>query len=888
MTKVKPTVFALLVGINQYLGDVPALNGCVNDVKAMLQYLEGRSGDGYFDLKLEVLTSGDDDNPGERKPTRQAVIEAFRATLIQAGSGDTALFYFSGHGSQEKAPPAFWNIEPDHLDETLVCYDSRTPGSWDLADKELAVLIAEITNKGPGVEPPNVLVVLDSCHSGSGTRDPQGSRARLAPQDARDRPVESFLPGLADQLSTAPIESNWFALPSGRHVVLSACRAEESAREKGMRDGLTHGVFSYFILDSLQQSGPALTYRDIFNRTSALVRGQVKDQTPVLESVKPGDIQMPFLGGEQRISERGGIPYFNIFFESGQGWFIDGGAVHGIQAPTGSEITQLKVFPLNHSLEAGSRLDDAIGDAQVIQVFGTRSRILVQMKDGAQPSLVEAYKAVVVSTPLPPCPVHIGGSDQAAVQELIQLVDASQALSVVDDMSLATLRVTANLDTNAFLLQRGGDLQPLQVRVSREQGSQAAGEVVAKLEHMSTWLSLLELENKQSGIPADAVHIDVFRYDPASDRRLESSAPGQLLIGYDPDVDEWGVPVQVRIRHSGDHSKPLYVMLVDMTEDYAVLTGDFLFGGGTWLHPGEEIWATDPDSGDSFIFASVRPELVERGVTRFTDVLKLVVSTDASNAHLLAQDRLQVVTQRETMRGGFDDPTIPASSLHRLMQRVRTRDLGSGPPRGKLSDWRTQMVTLTTVCQGGAVPLVETAGARTEIVQGVTVENHAGLAAKMQLVAFEEGKRDLGNLAIPSVFRSNPQHFQPFVISRDVASSRGVGDPSSQPLGGGDAGSSVVVLSEVSGRELVTSKSPLVFEIEAQLSPGESLLSVGYDPETGLYLPVGAGWQEGNKVKVCVNTLPAPTSDSRSVGGSIKLFIQKVVAEKTGTAGPGR
>ena len=75
-------------------------------------------------LQQVILLDGD--------ATRAAVVDGFRTHLTQAGPDDTVLFYYSGHGSQEYAPPEFWAVEPDHLDETLVCFDSRQPDQWDL------------------------------------------------------------------------------------------------------------------------------------------------------------------------------------------------------------------------------------------------------------------------------------------------------------------------------------------------------------------------------------------------------------------------------------------------------------------------------------------------------------------------------------------------------------------------------------------------------------------------------------------------------------------------------------------------------------------------------------------------------------------------------------
>ena len=79
------TIYALLVGINDYDGGVTSLNGCVNDVKSMAEFLRLRTQGGEFELAPLILTSGDRDNAAEVKPTRQAVIDGFRNHLCQAG-----------------------------------------------------------------------------------------------------------------------------------------------------------------------------------------------------------------------------------------------------------------------------------------------------------------------------------------------------------------------------------------------------------------------------------------------------------------------------------------------------------------------------------------------------------------------------------------------------------------------------------------------------------------------------------------------------------------------------------------------------------------------------------------------------------------------------------
>src|SRR4051794_8382075 len=97
------SIYALLVGIDDYPQPVPRLRGCVNDIREMRQYLEARveTGDSQLEdvLKLRMLIN--------QEATRDAVIRAFREHLRLAGPEDVALFCYSGHGSQEKAPEPF-------------------------------------------------------------------------------------------------------------------------------------------------------------------------------------------------------------------------------------------------------------------------------------------------------------------------------------------------------------------------------------------------------------------------------------------------------------------------------------------------------------------------------------------------------------------------------------------------------------------------------------------------------------------------------------------------------------------------------------------------------------------------------------------------------------
>jgi len=177
------SIYCLLVGINHYKAShINKLGGCENDVLAMRDVLKER-----FNIPDKNIVSLLDDNA-----TRTAIIDSFENHLGQAQQGDTALFYYSGHGSQEKTDQSFWVIEDDHFNETLVCHDSRVNyDDYDLADKELRFLINKVSKNKQ-----RVVTIIDSCHSGGATRgfeEDDDEQIRQAPASGETRPLESYI-----------------------------------------------------------------------------------------------------------------------------------------------------------------------------------------------------------------------------------------------------------------------------------------------------------------------------------------------------------------------------------------------------------------------------------------------------------------------------------------------------------------------------------------------------------------------------------------------------------------------------------------------------------------------------------------------------------------------
>ncbi|WP_141753841.1 caspase family protein, partial [Streptomyces luteocolor] len=154
------TVNALFVGIDDYLGK--PLRGCVNDVTQAESWLRGQPG-----LAPRVLSLHD------ARATRARVVEGIGTHLGRSGPGDTALLWFSGHGSARDTddPRAATGRS-----ESLVCHDSlREGGQPLLRDTELGALLDRIARGGA-----HVVAVLDCCHAGGATREDAvpGARTR--------------------------------------------------------------------------------------------------------------------------------------------------------------------------------------------------------------------------------------------------------------------------------------------------------------------------------------------------------------------------------------------------------------------------------------------------------------------------------------------------------------------------------------------------------------------------------------------------------------------------------------------------------------------------------------------------------------------------------------
>lgn len=642
-------LYALLVGIDAYPAPIPRLSGCVNDVTSIADVLRERVTPDALDLV--VLT--------DAEATRSAVTARLTEHLGRAGSADVALFYYSGHGSQQATPQELWAIEPDHRNETLVCVDSRSPGSWDLADKELAGLLDGVSSSGC-----HMLVVLDCCHSGDGTRDAD-EVVRLAPADPRPRPASSFVgvtpPGDPAHVGTGQRSTaRW--TPLGRHVLLAACRSSEKAKEVTVM-GRQRGAMSAALEAALTGTDGRPSYRDVLRIVTADVVSRVRDQHPQVETADATELDRPFLGGAIPATPR---PL--TLSRLPDGWSIDSGAVHGVPDPLGDDTTELAVYPLT-----GETSGSPLATAAVTKVLPDRS--LVTLTPQLDPAYV--YRAVVTSIPLKPLLVGVVG-DAAGTAALRAAADAADEtlveLADADEATDADLLVEAT--AGGFVITRPGVTRPL-VPVVAGEGREAR--TIHAIERVARWLRLSALTNPRTRLPGDAVRVEV---DAGTG---PVGAGGTLTIAY-AGID----PPRFTVRLANTTSTPLWAALLDLTETYGIFTDAFP-AGSVALGPGE---STSVD-----LVGQVSDALWQAGTVSLRDQLMVVTSTLEFDPRSLEQEELDVSAVPGATGSAVrsaDPPAALRSNLERALGGTRTRRLGPSAAAAAVADWRTDSVFVVT------------------------------------------------------------------------------------------------------------------------------------------------------------------------------------------------
>ncbi|KUH39891.1 MULTISPECIES: caspase family protein [Streptomyces] len=601
------TVYALFVGIDDYpAGRWPRLSGCLNDIEAGHRWLMERLG---APPSVRALT--------DRTATIAAVTAAVTGHLGQAGPGDTALLWFSGHGTEYAAvTPQERLVEATGRCQALVCADGPLP------DKRLGALLDAVAARGA-----HVLAVLDCCYSGGATRDPDGEPdavARYAP------PLPEWTREPAPAPPAAPVARDTAGPAAPRHVLLAGSRLDQRAYERDFA-GRRHGVFTRALLGALRAAPPAATYREVLAAANARVQRDERRQHPVLAPAEPGGpADGPVLGGLVR------PPAPHLLRYGTDGWEVDCGGAHGLREGTDTAgatafmvtgdatLTGHDATPTGRGVTGTGGGVTGTGGGPVVRARRVQALRTLVTPDGWHPDRTRAYPVAPSSLALPPLAVRLEGPDAAVVAAALATAGPGGGASPLLHTGAAArpdgLRRVVTGGGEARVLRRDGTPVVAALPLT---GPADARRVARCLVHLARWHQLHALDNPASPL-AGLVRVEVSpwtpgRYAPA----LTPDAAGELVLHYAGRPGAWHRPeVAIRVHNHGP--RPLWAVLVDLTDSHAAHTGLY---EGHFIGPHGTAHVFDGDP----VELSLPPTRPERPGAEVRDWFKLIVAEGELN-----------------------------------------------------------------------------------------------------------------------------------------------------------------------------------------------------------------------------------------------------------------
>jgi metacaspase-1 len=304
---------ALVITIGQYA----PLNGkgwrtisSVNDTSLVLPSLRNQA---FKKENIQLLIND------------QATIDGIRTAFEQLSSTvkpkDIVVIHISAHGEQILDDN---NDEQDGLDESIVAYDAILPKhstNYDqdvkkyFRDDELGLYIDKI--RAAAGKDGEVLVFMDNCHSGSGTRAIETYRGGEAPFVPK-KPNPS-----ATKETSVSVDKYSNSTDLAPFIVISASRADElNAEIKLNNKGF--GSLSYAISKAFDNLNPNSTYNGFYTHVQAVMSEVVPKQHPVIEG---NALSRKLWGGDFMLKPA----FFNIIQVKDEKMVvIDGGIVSGL------------------------------------------------------------------------------------------------------------------------------------------------------------------------------------------------------------------------------------------------------------------------------------------------------------------------------------------------------------------------------------------------------------------------------------------------------------------------------------------------------------------------------------------------------------------------------
>lgn len=267
--------YALLIGIQNYpttetfkLRGFQQLSGPQNDIELMREVLQVAPFD-FPKENIDVLLN--------ESATHSAIEKAFANLTKKLKPNDLVYIHYSGHGSlreddNEGNDEILMNLQGQskRYDSTWVPYGSSAGLYPELSLDDRDILDDEIDNwlSELGKITKKIVFVSDSCHSGSVSRGPRIGMRKIE-SDPRPYPYQ--------RVNKSPLVGTRIGASQDSELAIEQTLVISNGNQS---ENKTFGHFTWHWAKALKSVKPGETWRDLFERTKALMRDENMEHGP--------------------------------------------------------------------------------------------------------------------------------------------------------------------------------------------------------------------------------------------------------------------------------------------------------------------------------------------------------------------------------------------------------------------------------------------------------------------------------------------------------------------------------------------------------------------------------------------------------------------------------
>nr|XP_043615114.1 metacaspase-1-like [Erigeron canadensis] len=239
---------AVICGIS-YKRTKHELKGCINDAKCMKYLLTNK----FKFPESSILMLTEEETDRYRIPTKHNIRMAMYWLVKDCQPGDSLVFHFSGHGSQQRN---YNGDEIDGYDETLCPLDFETQGM--IVDDEINATMVKPLPHGVKLH-----AIIDACHSGTMLDLPF-----LCRMERSGRYVWE---------DHSPQSGIWKGTNGGEVISFSGCDDDQSSADTSSLSKVTStGAMTFSFIQAIER-GHGTTYGDMLTSMRTTIRKNETD-----------------------------------------------------------------------------------------------------------------------------------------------------------------------------------------------------------------------------------------------------------------------------------------------------------------------------------------------------------------------------------------------------------------------------------------------------------------------------------------------------------------------------------------------------------------------------------------------------------------------------------